>query len=377
MRRPIIIASCVGICFLIGFLVMKEPKKTLPGAVEAAKNRDRLEIRQLIQSLEESATVSEELTFLKGVDCVLAKQPGRALDYFGQIEPEGELRQQVLQFTGESLWAIGQIGDAEFCFRQIIQEEPENIEANRWLAVIDYDTGNINSALDRLHLLTEKLPDDFRPYALIGEIYKDFDKPEAAADAYRQASELAEGPTQQILRSQLARVLIRSGKFESALAAVKDETAPEAICLRAECLWNLGNAAGATELLLSLNELSIEGKLTLARIRFDEGHAQEVIDLLVPTVDQHQDSEECHFLIANAYQLLGNQEQHELFAERTEEIKSLKTTLTELSSKAMDSPDDADVRDQLAATYQKLGMEHLAQVWSRAAHICRTRVSQP
>ena len=83
--------------------------------------------------------------------------------------------------------------------------------------------------------------------------------------------------------------------------------------------------------------------------------------------------DEAEYLLALLFRQLKDESQYQVHLARSESIKALKTQLTELSQQAMHDPANAEVRDQLAALCDQLGLKPLAAVWRTAAASCRRR----
>jgi hypothetical protein len=96
------------------------------------------------------------------------------------------------------------------------------------------------------------------------------------------------------------------------------------------------------------------------------------VSLLKSLIDQDGSSEESEYLLAMAYQQRGDQALYQQHLRRSEEIKVLKTRLTELSSRAMAAQHDASVRLEMASVCEQLGMQRMADVWRQAADACLT-----
>jgi predicted Zn-dependent protease len=350
---------------------------SLEEAVQIVDRNDLTHAEILLRGYPADAQPSQPLILLRGYRALAAGRPDDALKYFRYLKPEGEIRAVLLRCTGESLYKTGQLGEAERCFQLILLESPGDAQAHRWMAAIHYDLGRMDASLFHLRELSEHSPDDSRPHFMRGVIYHDFGQLNLALSAFNASLSLAGTPEQTSeIRLRLAQVQIESKDFASALLTLADlPDSLEKTTMVAECFWNQGRIEEASKLMSSGEESSAatpRGRLLQARIALESGDSNRSVSLLKSLIDQDGSSEESEYLLAMAYQQRGDQALYQQHLRRSEEIKVLKTRLTELSSRAMAAQHDASVRLEMASVCEQLGMQRMADVWRQAADACLT-----
>ncbi len=345
-------------------------------ALAAVQDRDTQRIQGAIRSLQNDPERRSEVTFLNGAQALFLNRPDLALREFSAVQPKDKLRIPLLILTGEALYQTGEFVDAERCLLQAVAEDPENPDAHRWLATVYYDLGTMNRALLHLETISRLAPDDFRPHRMRGVIYREFDQNDEALAAFLKALELAVKPEDLAdIRLSLALVEITRKEFERALQSLQESPDSAAVlAARAECWWNLGDAKRAEEQLIrseELGEVTASGQRLQARMLIEDQKADVAITILSDLLTNDPSDNEAEYLLATAYRLAGDNALSTQHLQKSESLKALKTKLTSLSQQAMDDPDDAGVRDELASVCESLGMSEMAAVWRTAAAACR------
>jgi len=342
--------------------------------VKIVESNDLIRAEILLRDYPADAKVTDSLVLLRGYRALAAGRPDDALRYFRYLKPEGELRASVLRCTGETLYKTGQLGEAEGCFRRILQESPTDPQAHRWMAAIHYDLGRMDASLLHLRQLSNLAPEDGRPHFMRGVIYHDFGQLSLALPALTTSLSLTK-TSQEVtqVRTLLAQVQMELKDFSAAIVTLAG--LPESVekkAMLAECFWNQGKTEEASKLISGVDSIGLpaRGQLLQARISLESGDTEESLSLLKSLILQDRSSEESEYLIAMVYQQRGEQQLYQEHLQRSEEIKALKTRLTELSSRAMAAQYDADVRLEMAAVCENLGMQRMADVWRQAAAAC-------
>ena len=345
-------------------------------AVQIVEDDDLIRTEQVLQGYPADAKLSEPLLLLRGYRALAADRPEDALRYFRYLKPEGDMRFCLLRCTGESLYKTGQLGEAEGCFQLILQELPTDPYAHRWMAAIHYDLGRMDASLLHLCQLSNLAPEDGRPHFMRGVIYHDFGQLSLALPALTTSLSLTK-TSQEVtqVRTLLAQVQMELKDFSAAIVTLAG--LPESVekkAMLAECFWNQGKTEEASKLVSGVDSIGLpaRGQLLQARISLESGDTEKSLSLLKSLILQDRSSEESEYLIAMVYQQRGEQQLYQEHLQRSEEIKALKTRLTELSSRAMAAQYDADVRLEMAAVCENLGMQRMADVWRQAAAACRS-----
>jgi tetratricopeptide (TPR) repeat protein len=313
---------------------------------------------------------------LEGAGQLRTGRPRKALETLAAVPPEGRLREPLYLLTGEALYRTGRLAEAEQVFLRLDKLRPDDPQAVRWLAAIYYDLGAMHDAIARLEQLSRLTPDDFAPHRLLAVIHADFERyPEAIRD-YREA--LRRNPPSGVREEMfkgLARSMIRERQYAEALDLLKD-AAPdaEALALRAECRWTLGERDEARRTLdrALAGDPDLRAALLLqARIASDEGKPAAAVPPLTRILEKDPHDMEARYQLALADRALGRDEDFRREMARREESLKLRERLTELNLRAMDEPRNAALRDEIADVCDRLGKGDLAVMWRKAAADCR------
>ncbi len=260
--------------------------------------------------------------------------------------------------------------------RQLVAENKDHANAHRWLGAIYFDLGANDLAIAEFEVVSQLDPRDYRPHWMIGMMCFDFERFPQAIEHYRKAVDLCPDlPVRSRLVLGLAKSLISERQFEGALDILQDAT-PDAdiLALQTECYWSLGKGEQAQRLLEQAVKRFPKNRGVLylqARMLIGDGRREDAIAPLQQVLGQNPLDAECRYQLALIYRQLGRDKDHKREIAKWEESRSLLERLTELNIEAIRRPGDAEVRDALAATCKKLGKHKLAEMWSKAADVCR------
>lgn len=341
------------------------------GALDA---QDFARISNEIDALTGLPGFEDHVHVLRGGLFLRTGAPAQALEQFARVRPEGPLRIPLLRLTGEALYLRGNLAESEACFRALAADRPEIVDAHRWLGAIYYDLGNMDAAIRELIQVTQLSPDDYRPYRMLGLIYFDFERYAEAVTAYRDALARVP-PTEQRAEivTKLAQALIQQHEYAAALDLMtKIERNPGAtrLALQSECQWNLGRREVAWKRLEQAAALdpALRSVLVLqGRFHLEAGDPDLAEAALRKALDQDPHDFESRFLLANAYRKQGRNGEYQAELARVEASRALRIRLSELNKEAIQRPQDAQVRHDLAALCAELGKDKLAAMWRRAA----------
>lgn len=300
-----------------------------------------------------------------------------ALYELDAIRSDGELRLPAQLLRGRCLYQLGRIAEAERVFRLVAFEQPDLPDAHRWLATLYHELGAMDACLNALKHVARLQPDDFFAYRLMGQVYKD-DRGQfsTAIEHYRQA--LARRPPaeqrRQIAR-ELAESLIAQREYVEALEVLSNaETDALSLAMQAECHHSLGRLKRAQGLLERARQLDPDLRAMLileAQLHMDDRDAESALAPLQRILRRDPHDFPARYQLALAYQHLGDADLARQEMARVKESEALRNRLRELYKQAIQSPDDAEVREQIAELCDTLGQNRLATLWRRAAAICR------
>ncbi|MSR59481.1 MAG: tetratricopeptide repeat protein [Planctomycetaceae bacterium] len=356
-----------------------DPPERFPAALAALKQGDFKLAHEALRRMHARPESDPQLRLLRGSIQLHSGQPQEALHTLSSGRFEGELRVPSLELICESLYRLGDLTAAEAVARQLSTEDPENVDAHRWLAAVYYDLGANNAAIAELGLVTALAPDDYRPRHMLGVIYGEFEKFADAARQLRKAFELnPPAEARDLVVRDLVQSLVRTHEFEAALEiadAEDDGNDAALLALAAECHWGLGREHQARSLLSRALELAPGERTALllqARLETESGDAQTAIAPLLQQLQLDPHDYECRYRLALVYRRLNRTADYEAQLVQLENSKKLRIELSDLSERAVDQPRNPEVRDQIAVLYDRLGKPEVAEQFRRAARACRT-----
>lgn len=372
----LVLTAAAGVTWLALRTPRADLQRQFPTGLAALERGDGPALDAVLDVLELAPDYEPHFWLLQGGKHLRAGQYQAALACLAQTRPVGELREPALRLTGECLYRLGRVAEAESLFRELLSEHPDHAEAHRWLAIIAYDLGAMNHALTHLAELARLRGDDYTPHRLAGRIHLDFQRYPEAADAYRRC--LERHPPPHLRREailQLARALIPLREYaeaEQVLRELGDD--PEALALRAEAVWSLGEQARAEELVATALRLAPDDRASLyllGRMRLAAGDAAAAVVPLTRLLERRPHDYEARYQLALAYQRLERAEEARRETERMQQDFARYERMTALSRRAIDAPHDAEVREELAKLCEELDQPELAQMWRAAATAAR------
>lgn len=379
IRRFFLVAmGLLGIVVTIRWVSVSQspvPEEAWKIGLRGIHAEDLDSIDRAIAQLEKVAVAgepSDRLTLLRGARSLYRGEAAAALRRFAVLDPSGPDRDPLLVLTAQALYHSGQFAEAQVCLGQALADQPDNLQALRWLATVTYDRGDIPNTLLILEEIVKLAPDDFRPLHMKGVIHRDFGEHALAVQELTAALKQTPPPAlAQEIRMLVAASQMDIKQFEAARQTLNAcSESPEMLALLADCCWQLGDASQSRQLLAKLStegELPRTARRLNARMMIEENHLESAQGLLETLVSSDPADDESEFLLAAIARRRQDEAGYKKHQDRSELIKSLKNQLTELSQKAAQEPDNAEVREQLGAICEQLGMNALAQVWRTAA----------
>ncbi len=317
----------------------------------------------------------------------LVETKHRADQFFrrAQVELEAIPRDSTVYLEaapllGECRLERGDLKGAVECFRFVVERQPDQSDARRFLAERHYELGNVELAAEHARALAELEPDDGYPHRLLAVMARNHRRFAEARKEYRAAldRQLELGLRVRVLK-EFAEMLVEDvGDCDAALR-VLDRTPeahahdPELAVLRAECLWSQGkrdDARALADSALRGNPDLFAGLLLRGRMHLEEEQPREALPLLKRAVVLTPHDFRGREQLARAYRQLGEADRAAEQDQRRQELVEIRTRLTVLSKKAVDHPWDADCRLEIAALYVKLDRPAEARQWLKAALAC-------
>ena len=373
VRSIVVVALLLGLAAVIGIgLWPTGDAGRFDRAWAALEARNLDEARREMASARPIGSEDPRRQLLEGTLLLREGKPAAALDLFSGLDPRSDLREPLQQVTGEALAALGRLAEARLCLEPLTREHPSNAAGRRTLAGVYYDLGANDLALVELEALKQLAPDDFRPWHLAGRMYADFERYDEAIpnceDALRRNP--PPGPAAEI-RDCLAGCYIATRRSEEALTLL--ESSPETLPVlmrRAEASLELGKipeGRQAAEAARRLDGASCPVLSLAARGALESGETEAAIPLLEDLLTRCPHEFRDRYRLAQAYRRLGREKDAERELQAYEESQKLYRSLTDLNAQAIQEPENAAVRRELAALCRQLGRPEMAEVWERAA----------
>lgn len=371
----IFVAAIVsGICWW--FYSGPTPRRQFQIALNAAAKGDWELVRQSADRLKGYAEFAAHEHLLRGIFLLKIRRPEAALDEFSKTEPKGDLREPALMYAGEAMYSLDRLAEAQRLFGMVASEQPDHVEAHRWLASIAYDLGAFNEAMGELDIVLRLSPNDYRPHLLKGHMLADTDQFANAAKEYTAA--LAANPpapiTEEIL-SELAAAQMQNRQHAAAMDTLAKAPRTAAnLALQAECQMSQGRAEEAWKLIKETQELNPNEPAmlkVLGRLELDAGRPKEAVAPLRQAIAFNPRDFESRHQLAQALRLLGDTAEADVEAKRAVRTMEQITELSELNQSAIERPTDVELRLRIADLCDELGMKKLAVMWKKAAESCR------
>ncbi len=167
---------------------------------------------------------------------------------------QGELLEQAYQKLQLTQW--------EACIKicsQVIEQEPQQVEAYRLMAQALYNQGEIAPALAVYEQLRQLQPEDPEIYATLGDIYAEQEQWDAAIQSYQTAVQL--NPQLTSVQEALGDIWSRQGQWQKASACYQQmlQVEPELWEVHhklGDVLWQQGEVEAAVEAYQQAAELS-------------------------------------------------------------------------------------------------------------------------
>jgi tetratricopeptide (TPR) repeat protein len=300
-----------------------------------------------------------------------------ALYALGRIQMEGPVGMEAAVRAGECLVRLGKHRAAADILNRVVQRDPDQRDAHRWLAAVYIDLSSPTEAIRHLTEWGRLAPEEGRPYRWIGFFHKDYQHPEAAIAAYREALARRLEPE---LRADVVRELAESlldarADYQGVLDTLEQcpsdyANSPDLRLYRAESLWGLGRLHEAEKLadeVLATDPNYPRGLRVRARMYVATDQPRLGRPLLEKCVAQTPLDVSARQSLLEVCQQLQDDEAVRTHRQKYEEGRDLSRQLTLLYLTARDRPWDDRVRCEIARLCLKLNRVGEARTMLRAA----------
>lgn len=335
----------------------------------AAEDLDR--VLNLRQILAEDPNYSEHHALITGTILLRTGRFQDALETLGRAINNSETKVHAYTLSSECLYQLGQFGDCARLARFALSLTPDEPDALRWLAAVEYNFGNIASALALLEKIAVLAPTDPRPHRLRGLIQKDAAR---FADAILEYQESLRRGTNQSQRQEvleeLAECQVKQRQFEDALKTLADaEETALVLALRAECQFTLGDRGAAENNARRARQLDNKLLMPLvlqANLALEKAALTDAEQLLQQAVTLHPHDASARLKYAQTLGRLGRKADSEKELATWRLLQESFEQFSKLHEQAGEKPGDVELRYQIATTALALGRTELARHWLQA-----------
>lgn len=337
-------------------------------AIGAVERGDLSQAQADIALLENTSGNEQYVDCLRGAVLLRGGRFPEALRYFSRTRPEGKIRSTVLLLTGQCLYHLGRLVEAEWVLSQVAAEASPNAEAHRWLGIVCHDLGAMDGAISALEAALRANSADWQSHGLLAQIYFDVEQYAQAAEHYRHMLARHADPT---ASQRLAVSLVRLQRFRDALDVLEQGVrSVEALVLKAECHLALNDPIRAGQLLEEARSVDADAHPVLllsARMSLEAKKPEAATEFLRQALVRDPHELQTRYQLALCYRDRGLLDEYAEEMTRLEMSRKLHEQYTELSRQARQRPSDSQVRDELCEVALQLGKPEIARLWKRAA----------
>ena len=348
-------------------------------AISAVERGDFSHVSEAVTGLERHPEFRRHAHLLSGCLMLDAGDTSGALREFSLARPDGVLRFPALQYTAQALYRSGRLFEAGHLLVALVNDDPGNAEAHRWLGAVYYDMGMQSAAFAELSEATRLNPLDHRPHRLLGLMCTERSLFLDAIRHYRTALKLGKDIPQPDIETDLAILLIGRNEFEEALESLKTAKATSTVwALRADCYDGLGQPAASRDAVakaMLANSNDSTALLLYGTQQIFDGKAESAIEPLQKVLTQDPHHPAARYQLAMAYLKLGQTDAWQREMEKRDASNTLHDRFHESVKQAAAEPENVQIRRELAELARSLGKPEVAKRWDMAAIACQTAVN--
>ena len=225
------------------------------------------------------------------------------------------------------LHQAGNLADAGKLYQEILQEDPDQVDALNLLGVVLSVAGKFDAAITLLQRACELAPDFAGPFVNLGNVLQAMGRLEEAVDAFQKGLTLA--PEQAETANNLASALNALGRHEEALtsctsALTHDPNLAAAHINMGNALLALGNAEEAVvsyEKALQLNPADSTAHFDLGNAQMELAEFEAAFGSYTKAVALDFSNAEKHYNLGNAAEALDRYEEAIASYEKALEIQ--------------------------------------------------------
>ncbi len=350
-----------------------EPMTVYRQGVVAASDGNQTVLTQCLDQLPELPDHEPIRSMLQGHLYRLQNRPQMALREFSRANQDVRTREDSYFEAARLSYELKQFADAIKLLRQVIEWNPDRIEAHRLLAAACYDIGAMDEAINSLEEVIRRTPDDFRPHYMKATILQDFERFGDAETAFREAASRVPGDSRvdDEVRLGWGDCLIRLRKYDEAIKALENAGDwPDVLAKRSQAQFALRRfeeARASAAAALSRQPVHPDASVVMAQLEEREGKTDDAIRRLEEVAKQYPMELPPLLRLADLLAAAGRTEESLKIRSRSGELADLRAQFSKAHQDAVRDLTNASLRLQLAQIADKLGEYQLAAGWYLAA----------
>ena len=370
------IAALIGLLFLSAscwFGTRRDYDSLYQSGMAAVKNADWEKAAFLADQLLQVESHQPHGALIKGYCLLSDGDPAAALLAFSRANADAATKEQSYYEAGIIYLQQGQYLEGIALLQQVVDWNPDALDAHRRLAAAYYDIGTMESALNSLQEVIRLDADDCRPHYMKASILYDYEQFEKSVSAFEQAS-LRLQPDDLLfdeIRLGWGECLLRLRRYEAVLTVTSAASSrPEIQLLKASALFHLRRYADAETLIdntIRLLPNSTDAKMLKAQLLELKGEFEKSMALLETASTVEPNNIALLHRLGDVSGAIGKSDQAQRYRQRAGELAALQDEFTSLHREAIDDLKNAQLRLKLARLSEQLDKPQMAAVWYRAA----------
>jgi tetratricopeptide (TPR) repeat protein len=369
-------AICIAFLATCGWFVRAAgPERKFDEGLAALRANQPEETRYCLVSIDHRSDYEAQAALLRGwlrLQSHQAQEPEDYLAIWADLSDALHVRRcraLTLALMGRLLYQGGRLANALNLLDGALAEDPDEIEAHRWLGSALYDVGAAVPALQHLQRVAGQDVSNGRICRLVGLIYRERGDFRDAATAYQQSLTREPGqPDAEQVRLELARCHFALLDYNAALDVLRDcGDTPDVLGLRSLCYVNLGKAEMATECAeqaLRADADNVAALNCLAKI-----DAAGTLERLTRAVGRKPNDFQLRQQLVNALRSLDQEDLANEQERRLQKTLKMRAELDQLLLQANENLFDPALRYRIADLAQRLDLSELAADWRKAARM--------
>lgn len=296
-----------------------------------------------------------------------------ALLLFSLANSNPATRTEAYFHAGSILHQQQQFKQSILLLRQVLDWQPDHLDALRLLAASWYDIGAMEKAIQTLREVARLAPADYRPVYMQASILQDFERWEDASLAFAEAAAKAPAgsPVSAEIHAAWGDCLTQLRRWEQALSVLENAGDwPTVLALKAQAMYSLrrfDEAARLAQLALAKDPTQPDATLVAAATLERQNNATQGLQILSNCLQKHPYDLRLHHRTADLLAALERPADAEHYRRQAGEIAALRNRFSTAQQTLVQDTTTVEKRLEVAALAEQLGELQTAERWLRAA----------